>query len=72
MRVTIMPIVIGAFGSHQKIIKETGVHENKRLSGDHPNGSIIDNGQNTEKSPGDLRLLAVNQIPVKNHQVKPL
>ena len=26
-------------------------------------------GQNTEKSPGDLRKLAVTQTPVKNHQL---
>ena len=25
-----------------------------RPSGDHPNNSIIENGQNTEQSPGDL------------------
>ena len=31
-------------------------------SEDHPNYSII------EKSPGDLRRLAVTQTPVKNHQ----
>ena len=31
------------------------------------NDSIIENGQNTEKSPGDLRTLAVTQTPVKNH-----
>ena len=28
---------------------------------DHPNNSIIENGQNTEKSSGDLRRLAVTQ-----------
>ncbi len=28
---------------------------------------ITENGQNTEKSPGDLRRLAVTQTPVKNH-----
>ena len=38
------------------------------MSGDHPNYNIIENGQNTEKSPGDLRRLAVTQTPVKNHQ----
>ena len=27
------------------------------------------NGQNTEKSPGDLRRLAVTQTPVKDHQI---
>ena len=34
------------------------------MSGDHPNDSIIENGQNTEKSPGDLRRLAVTQTPL--------
>ena len=34
---------------------------NKRTSGDHPNYSIVEIGQNTEKSPGDLRRLAVTQ-----------
>ena len=33
------------------------------MNRDHPNGSIIENGQNTEKSPGDLRRLAVTQTP---------
>ena len=27
-------------------------------------------GQDTEKSPGDLRRLAVTQTPVENHQLK--
>ena len=39
------------------------------MSGDHPNDSIIENGQNTEKSPGDLRRLAVTQTPVKNYRL---
>ena len=29
----------------------------------------MENGQNTEKSPGDLRRLAVTQNPVKDHQL---
>ena len=33
------------------------------------NESIIENGQNTTKSPGDLRELAVTQTPVKNYQL---
>ena len=33
------------------------------------NNRIIENSQNTEKSPGDLRRLAVIQTPVKNHQL---
>ena len=66
MQVTIIPIVIGAFGT---VTKGTGVLGSWRTGGDHPNDSIIENGQNTEKSPGDLRRLAVTQSPVKNHRL---
>ena len=45
---------------HQKNDNGTGGLENKRTSGDHPNDSIKIS-QNTEKSPGDLRKLAVTQ-----------
>ena len=55
--------------SPQRIIKETGGLGNKRKSGGHPY-NIIENGQNTEKSPGDLRRLAVTQAPVKDHLPK--
>ena len=41
---------------------------NKRKSGDHPDNSIIKNGQDTEKGPGDLRRLAVTQTPLENQQ----
>ena len=56
--------------SHQRILKGTEGLGNKRTSGDHPNNYIIENGQNTEKSPGDLRRLAVTQTPMKDHQLK--
>ena len=56
--------------SRQRIIKGTGGLEGKRTSGDHPNYNIIENGQNTGKSFGDLRRLAVTQTQVKNHQLK--
>ena len=36
---------------------------------DHPNYSIIENGQNTEKSPRDLRGLVVTQTPLKDHKL---
>ena len=55
--------------SHQRIKKETGGLGNKRKSGDYPNFCIIEIGQNTEKSPEDLRRLAVTQTPVKGHQL---
>ena len=50
------------------IIKETGELRSWWPRGDHTNDSIIENGQNTEKSPGDLRRLAVPKTPVKDHQ----
>ncbi len=42
------------------IIKGSGGLGNKRTSGENPNYSIIEIVQNTEKSPGDLRRLAVS------------
>ena len=43
----------------------TGGLGNKMTNGDYPNNSIIKIDQNTEKSPGDLKRLAVTQTPVK-------
>ena len=47
------------------------------MSRDYPNitkhyYSITKIGQNTEKSPGDPRRLAISQTPVKDHQLKPV
>ena len=57
---TIIPIVMGAFGAvTQGLLKGLEDLEIGRTSGDDPNYYIIENGQNTEKSPGDLRRLAV-------------
>ena len=55
--------------SHQRIIKGTGGLGNKRTCENHQNYYIIDNGQNTENSLGDLRRLAVTQTLVKDHQL---
>ena len=55
--------------SHQRSSTGTGGLGNKRTGGDYPNDSIIKIGQNTEKSPGDLRRLAGTQTPVRNHQL---
>ena len=55
--------------SHQRIYKGTGGLGNKRMSGDHPNYCIIEIGQNSKKSPGDLRRFVVTQTPVKDHQL---
>ena len=55
--------------SNSRIIKEPGGLGSWQMSGDHPNDSIIENGQNTEKRTGDLRRFYVTQTPVKNHQL---
>ena len=54
--------------SHQKSCKGIGGFGDKMTNGDHPNYSIVEIGQNTKKSPGDLRRLAVTQTPEENHQ----
>ena len=59
MKVAIIPIVMGAFGTVTKILLKG--QEDLEVGGrvETINYSIIGNGQNTEKSPGDLRRLAV-------------
>ena len=48
-----------------------GIEEvrNKKTSGNHPNNSIVEIGQNTEDSPGDLKRLVVTRTPVENNQL---
>ena len=67
MKVTLIPIVIGTFGTVTKELSKD-LEDLEVASGDYPNDSIIENDQNTEKSPGDLKRLAFNQNPVKNNQ----
>ena len=64
LKVTVIPTVIGALGTVTKAFG-TGTEGlgYKRTSRDHPNYSVLGIGQNTEKSPEDLRRLAVTQIP---------
>ena len=51
--------------NHQRIGTRTGGFGNKRTSGEHPDYSIIEFRQNTEKSSGDFRRLDVTQTPLK-------
>ena len=70
MKVTIVPIVIGAFfksTNNERIIKKPGKLGRWRTGRDYPNDSIIKIGQNPETCRGDLRRLAVTQTPVKIH-----
>ena len=53
----------------KKLGKGSGRVENQTTSGHHPDNSIVEISQNTEKSSGDLRRLAVTQTPVKNYQL---
>ena len=70
MKVTIVPIVIGAFGTITKgLLKGLEDLEVGGRVEDYPNDSIAVNSQNPETSPEDLRRLAVAQTPVKNHQL---
>ena len=74
MKVTIIPIIIGAFGIITKgLLKGLEGLGRWRTSGEYPNYYIIENGQNTEKSPGDLRRFAVThscERPSANTDVK--
>ena len=69
MKVTIIPIVIGAFGAVIKGLLK-GL-EDLEVGGllETIQTSIVENGQNAEKSPEYLRRLAVTQNPVKYHQL---
>ena len=66
---TVIPFVISRLGSHQRIYKGTEGLGNKRTSGDHQNYSTVEIGQNTSKTPGDLKRLAVTQTPVEKPQL---
>ena len=55
--------------SHQTLIKGTEGLGNKRTRRDQQNYYSIENGHNTEKSPGDLSIFAVSQTPVKVYQL---
>ena len=51
------------------MIKGTRGLGSSRTSGDYLNYCFVENGQNTEKSPRDLRRLAVTQTPVKDYHL---
>ena len=55
--------------SHQKFCKGFGGLGNKKTSGTYSDYCIIKIRQNTEKSPGHLRRLAVTQTPVRMHRL---
>ena len=80
IKVTVIPILIDALGPVTRVLvpgpEDLEIRErvetivgNRKTSRDHPNYRIIKIGLNTEKSPGDLRRLAVTQTPVRKHRL---
>ena len=68
---TIIPVVAGALGTvHQSLGKWTGRVGNRGTNRDYPDCSIVEIGNNTEKSLGDLGCLAVTQTPISLQQCK--
>ena len=60
MSVTVIPIVFGALGTvPEGLRKKTGGIGSQRKNRNDPDCCIVEMGQNTEKSPGDLRRLNV-------------
>ena len=49
--------------------KRAGRVGDQRMNSDHQDCSIVKINQNTEKSPGDLRRLAVTRTSLKDHQL---
>ena len=71
MKVTIIPLVIGAFGTVTKgLLKGPDYLEVGGRVETIQTTTFFENGPNTGKSPGDLRRLAVTQTSVKDHQLK--
>ena len=62
-----IPMIIGVLGTiPQKLGKGDGRVGNWRSRGHYPNYSIVDVGQNTGNSPGDLKKLIILTLP-KDH-----
>ena len=63
-------IVTGALGTVAKSLKKGPERfGNPRMYREHPNCCIVKIGQNTEKSLGDPRKIAVTQPPIKRHHL---
>ena len=67
MKVTVIPIILGALGTVPKGLERR--LEELQIGGDYPDYIFVKVGQNTEKSPGDQKRLAVTQTPAKDHQL---
>ena len=68
IKVTFIPIVIGALSTDTKGLIR-GLEDLEIRGRVETIYSIIEISQNTEKSPGDLRRVAVTETSVKDHQL---
>ena len=69
IKMTVILLVIGALGRIPKSLVSWLKVGNGRTSREHSNSSIVEVGQNTEKSPWDVRRLVVTRTPVKDHHL---
>ena len=69
MKVTVIAIITSALDIVTRGGTGTGGLGNNRTSEDYPNYNIVEVGQDTKKSPRDLKRLVVTQTPVENHQL---
>ena len=72
MKVTTIPIIISVLGTVTKgLVQEQEVLEIRGRVETNQTSALL-RSDNTEKSPGDLRGLAITQTPVENHQLMPV
>ena len=69
MKVSIVPIIIGVLETISKhVVQELKGVGNGKTNRDQPDYSVVKIGQNTAKNLPNLRILAVTQTAVKDHQ----
>ena len=69
MRVTVIPVIVGALEMAQVSENLDGTIRNLRENRDYPDSSIVEIGLNNEKSPKNLRWFTVTQTSMKVHQL---
>ena len=69
MKPLVISVVSGSLRTITNLGKMTESVRNQMTSRCHPNYSIVEIGQNNEKSPGELGRLTATQSSVKDHQL---
>ena len=68
MKVAVILIVTGTLGTIAKGLVGCCKVKTRRVNREHPNQRMFEIGENTVKSPGDLRRFAFTQTPMKDHR----